>query len=522
MNPILGQNVILQFYKDGAYRTFMCATECSIRIATETKEVRGPNSGKWKKVRGKKLSYRVSLSGLIENEGGEPNTWFLVENQMQMLHMLWRMLFEQPETALLKIASGSALIDSSELTSSSTAFANSSFEFDGDGELLIEDSATSCNATIGELSWGPTAPESGFQISVTYEDVVNAARLEYSVDGGPRETIFSPGSNGAFGIGGLAEGSHTLQVWVVCESGVDGESNELIFEIEEGGEPGPTCAAPGIPEASDLTGSSGHFAWTASPSTPGDGYYWELTFAATGNVASSAFTNDTFTDVFGMINGAEYIFKVKSLCEEGVSESSFVEVAFTSEAPPACNVPGAPVMSLITETTATATWTAPSPAPADGYGWRLFEGLSLVNSGTTSGLTVNLTGLTSGATHTFQVRSICETGVNESGYNSVGFETDAAESVVNWELDEGPGNGTLVITVNGSEVVNETTTGDGSFMANSGDTIDITLTTGDTGTIIVNDVTASVEIVNETGVGTIPASFSPTLGHFYEITATIS
>lgn len=424
MNPILGQNVVLFFYKDGDYQEFLCATECSIVFNTDTKDVRTINDGKWKKTRGQKLSYRVSLNGLIELEGGNPITFWLVENQMQMLHLQFRMIFEQPETALLKLVTGTALINASELTSSSTAFANSSFEFEGDGAPVITDSATVCNATIGLIEIGPGDPDSGYQASVNYTGVTNAARLEYSVDGAPREVIFNPGSNGFFFLSGLSDGSHTITVWAVCESGVDGESNELTFEISGGGA-APACSAPGVPVMSDITATTATATWAAASPAPAGGYFWEL-LGPLGTVLSSGYTTDLTTDLTGLTDGVEYTFRVKSLCEEGVSESSWQSVEFTAEdpAPPSCNAPTNLVISAITTTTATGSWDAASPVPADGYQWVLIEypSMTIVQSGNEPGLSVNLTGLTTGTQYDLAVRSICGVG-DFSGYITETFTT---------------------------------------------------------------------------------------------------
>lgn len=610
---ILGTDVVLQFYKEGSYEEFICATECSIEINTEVKDVRGPADGKWKMVRGKRNSYSVSLNGLIVLGEARPTTFWLVDNQIQWLDLPFRMVFTDPETMLIKIVAGNALIERSQLTSSSTSFANSSFDFTGNGALTITDSSTICEATIGEISYSAT--ENPNEISVAYEVVTNAARLEYSVDGSPREVIFDPGSNGVFTISGLSEGSHTLQVWAVCESGVDGEMEELSFVIESGGDPGPSCAPPGVPTVEELTSSTARLEWAAASPVPDDGYEWRYGGVALGTVIGSGQTNDLFTELSGLIEGGEYYFEVRSLCEEGVSESIWRRVEFIPETPvcnspgsplmsavtsssataswtaaspaPAggyqwvlretvsnaivdfgvipgisvnligltnglqytfsvqsvciegssyspyqsvqfiatddivCNVPGTPVMSLITDTTATATWTAPSPVPGDGYEWELLIGASVEDSGTTGSLSVNLTGLIPGTDYTFRVKSICETGVSESGFNSVAFSTDAATNNIDWTFNEDLGNGSLVIRVDGLTVVNVTTAQTGSFSATSGQTIEVRLTAS-TGDITADDTTASVQVANETGSALIIASFNTSADHSYDIQAIVT
>lgn len=513
---VLGTNVVLSFLKDESYQPFICATECSIEIETELKDVRGPNSGKWKKKRGQSLSYRVSLSGLIELVGGDPRTFWLVDNQIMMLSIPFRMVFE--ESDLLKIASGTAIIRVSQLTSSSTSFANSSFDFEGDGELVLADSATLCEGTIGSLSY--SAGDNPGELDVQYEDVVvyDGGRLEYSVDEGGRVPVFSPGSSGEFTITGLTEGDHTITVWAVCESGVDGESNSFSFHIDEGGDPGVGCNAPSDISFSAITSTSFTATWVAATPTPADGYYWELInydLGTTIDTGSTAGTSENFT---GLTAGITYQIRVRSVCTTGTSQSAYTSAFITLAA--ACNTPGTPSITAITETTATATWTAPSPAPVDGYFWELLQGVTVIDSGATPLLTVDLTGLSSGTTYSFRVKSICDVGNVESGFNTTVFATIGVDNNIAWEWIEDEGDGTFVIRVNGVDVVNEAAAGAGNFICAAGDNIQAFLS-ATTGHIVVTDLTTSTVIEDESAGGVTIAVFTTISGHSYSIFAEV-
>lgn len=447
MAYIKGKKAVLQFYKDGDYSPFLCATDCSITFNTKTKDVRTIGDGIWKKKRGQSLSYTVSLNGLIELQELQPVSFWLIKNyQFQLLPVQFRMVFTDDETALVTTVTGNALITTSTLNGVAIGKASSSFSFEGDGAPVITDSTTICEAVIGNLVAG-FDPDTG-NTTVTYDGVSGADRLEYSVDGGDRVPVFSPGTSGLFSIPGLSDGPHTVRVWTVCENGIDGEDNSITFEVS-GGEPGPTCALPGVPEMSELTGTTGTATWAAASPSPAGGYFWEVRYAATGVLFSSGYTSDLFTDLTGLIDGVDYYFQVKSLCEEGVSESSYQRVDFTSEAPAVCNVPGTPSMSAVAATTATASWAAASPAPADGYFWQVLQGVTVVASGTTGSTNVNITGLTANTDYTFKVKSLCETGVSESGYVTVDFTTEAVSCanpgpvfVSTFGLDPGDANAT--------------------------------------------------------------------------------
>jgi hypothetical protein len=422
MSPIEGKNVLLQFYKDGDYYTYVCASDCSIEFTTEVDETTTITDGVWPVFEGDRLSFAVTLSGLIILDGTEPIAFWLLENfQLQLLPVQFRILMQDPITSLIKVIIGNAIIMRTALTGPASDFANGDFEFKGSGMPTISNSVIGCSATIGTLIAGYD-PDTG-NVTITYSDVVGADRLEYSVDGGDRIPVFSPGTNGIFFIAGLSDGPHTVQVWTVCENGIDGEDNTVVFEIS-GGEPGPTCALPGVPVMSDITGSSATATWDAATGPPAQGYFWEMRFVATGNLASSGYTSDTFANITGLIEGGDYYFQVKSLCEEGVSESSYQRTDFNAS--PACALPGTPSMSAVASTTATATWSAASPAPADGYAWQVLDGLTVIASGTTASTNVNITGLTANTDYTFQVKSLCDTGVSESAFVTIDFTTEAA------------------------------------------------------------------------------------------------
>lgn len=420
MAYIQGKKVLLKFYKDTEYIPFLCATDCSLTINTETKDVRTIGDGIWKKKRGQSKSFTLSLNGLIELQETSPVTFWLIENyDMQMLPVDFEMHFDDAATALKKIVSGRALIVTSILNGVPTGFATSSFEMEGDGALTITDSATVCNATIGLIEIGPGDPDSGYQASVNYTGVTNAARLEYSVDGGPREVIFDPGSDGFFFLSGLSDGPHTITVWAVCESGVDGESNELTFEISGGA--AASCAAPGAPVMSAVTATSATATWAAASPVPAAGYFWEYGGVVLGTVLGSGYTASLTIGLTGLIEGGEYFFRVKSLCEEGVSESSFQSVEFTAE-PAFCAAPGAVTVVDFAEDTVDASWVAASPVPVH-YEWRtiLVSNGSVYAFGETTSTTVTVFGLNTGSEYQFQVRSVCEIGISYSAYSTENF-----------------------------------------------------------------------------------------------------
>ncbi|MBF6640390.1 T9SS type A sorting domain-containing protein [Flavobacterium sp. J49] len=90
-----------------------------------------------------------------------------------------------------------------------------------------------------------------------------------------------------------------------------------------------------------------------------------------------------------------------------------------------CTGPTALVTSAFSSTTATVGWTAAVPAPASGYDYEVRTSgavgsgaTGLFTSGTTTGVSLPLTGLTANTTYTYYVRSNC--GSNDFGSWSSG------------------------------------------------------------------------------------------------------
>lgn len=91
-----------------------------------------------------------------------------------------------------------------------------------------------------------------------------------------------------------------------------------------------------------------------------------------------------------------------------------------------CLSPANLVIGTITDTAAQATWTAPSPAPIS-YHWELYllsDLITPVNSGDTTDLFVNLSGLSAGTQYRFFVRSTCDS--DSSNFIQSDFTTSQA------------------------------------------------------------------------------------------------
>lgn len=112
-------------------------------------------------------------------------------------------------------------------------------------------------------------------------------------------------------------------------------------------------------------------------------------------------------------------------CPDGTYDDADVFADITGTAP-ACGEPTNIQFGVITTSTAPVSWDAAIPAPGVGYIWNLFlasNPVTPVQSGTTAGLSVNLTGLTPNTEYIFQVYSDCGEGSFSSPI-SENFTTD--------------------------------------------------------------------------------------------------
>ncbi len=234
MDVVLASDVTMLIYKDGDYRPFVCATDLSIDTTMEVKEVRTIGDGKWKKPRGQSLSYTISLSGLVTLSGGDPTAFYVLEFMRQMIPVSYRIIYDEVSSGLQKIIEGIALPVSGRLPSGAEGFANSSFEFRGDGEYTVSDSAINCAANIDSAS--VTMPPEGSppgSIAIMFSGAsADTMRIEYAFDGGGRDAFINEGvPNGIILPTGNYTGTHDLILYPQCADGEDGEPYPITFTI---------------------------------------------------------------------------------------------------------------------------------------------------------------------------------------------------------------------------------------------------------------------------------------------------
>jgi hypothetical protein len=254
-------------------------------------------------------------------------------------------------------------------------------------------------------------------------------------------------------------------------------------------------------------------------------------YAVDGGGFVSQFANSFIQDLIleGGLGAGVHSLIIIPVCDNGYNGTPY-ETTFElmGTGGGGCDAPTDVVFTLITENTATASWTPPGTPPGDGYYWELFIGTSFQDSGTETGTSVNLTGLTGGLTYTFKVRSICESGVSESGFVSDTFVTDtpANPTQINWFYgEEGGASGRLAIKVNGVEQVNTTDPDSGTLLISGGDEITVDVTEGfgggDIKDLYIQDLTTSTVLYSNTDANPQHFVFTAVADHVYELQSNV-
>lgn len=233
MNVVKGEDVTILFRKGDDFFPFVCATDMELNTTIETVETRTIGDGKWRKIRPRKGSYSISLSGVVTHIGTDVNSFFLQDVMLQMGFIEYRAIWDDPVSDLRRIVAGRVVITNSSLPSGSEGVATSNFTLDGDGPYTITDTSVTCTATIGNVSVTSYDPGGFGAIQISFTGASgNTTRIDYEIDGMGRDTILTNGvPNGFIRPNGDYSGTHTVVLYPICENGEDGISFERTFTI---------------------------------------------------------------------------------------------------------------------------------------------------------------------------------------------------------------------------------------------------------------------------------------------------
>jgi chitodextrinase len=244
----------------------------------------------------------------------------------------------------------------------------------------------------GVPSFGSVTASSATASWTAASDNVAVTAYEYSFNGG---AWTSNGASLSKSFAGLSTATtYSLQVRARDGANNVGPASSSSFTTLDNVAP----SAPGVPAFSTITASSAIATWAAaSDNVAVTGYEYSLNGGAWTSNGTGLSLNLT-----GLNSATSYTLQVRAK-DAGNNYGSASSNSFSTADIGAPTSPGTPSFSSITATSATASWTAATDNVAViGYDYAV-NGGTWTSNGTA--LSVNLTGLTSGASYTVQVRA---------------------------------------------------------------------------------------------------------------------
>jgi chitodextrinase len=287
-------------------------------------------------------------------------------------------------------------------------------------------SASSITTTGATLNWA----------AITGAESYN---IQYRATGTSTWTNTTSTTNSRSISGLVASTQYEFQVQAVC-SGVNGDfSASAIFTTAT------SCGTASGLSASSITTTGATLNWTA---VSGAGSY-NIRHRATG---TTTWTNTTSTtnsrSISGLAASTQYEFQVQAVCS-GVNGDFSASATFTTAA--SCAVPSNLSASNITASSASLNWGAVSGASS--YNVRLKQtSATSWGTGSTTGTTINATGLAASTQYEFQVQTVCS-GTSSDYSASVIFTTASADI----NVTVGTGTGTSGLAPYGTYFMDERT-----------------------------------------------------------------
>ena len=319
MNGLIqGNNAVLSLFKND-WVPFLCATDITVSVSADILPVRTPNDGHWAKNTYQKLSYKVSISGLlILNNMGDSN-WTGMDMLTEMFGFVfakWRIAYTSNE-GVVKSLEGSGVVDATAWNASTSALVKNDTSITGDGELKFFDGLIPCNATITGIT--PTGMTGGTGIvTITYTYTGSPYQVKWRLNG------MGPYFYALLGVSivtpALAAGSYSIEIVPVCANGYESDNSaSTVFAVTLG----LTCSA--TTSAISTSGGSLRPTFTGSPSQ------WQ--YSIDGAAFTTVSVLVTAVDISALSVGAHTV-SVIPICSNGVSGTGILNQAFTVTASP--------------------------------------------------------------------------------------------------------------------------------------------------------------------------------------------
>jgi chitodextrinase len=173
--------------------------------------------------------------------------------------------------------------------------------------------------------------------------------------------------------------------------------------------PGSVCNVPNGLSASNITSSSATLGWSAVSGA--SSYNVRLRPTGTSTWSTNS-TSSTSFNATGLSSSTTYEFQVQTVCG-GNSSNWSASTNFTTQSAATCGTPAGLNATNITTNSAMLNWN--SVSGASSYNVRLRPvGATTWTTGSTSGTSINATGLSSNTNYEFQVQAVCSVTGNWS------------------------------------------------------------------------------------------------------------
>lgn len=236
-NPVViqGKNAVLSFKKED-YVPFVCAQDCSLSITADMLETRTVGGGVWETGTYEKLSFALTLSGVIvfadDSHWSGPD---FVLNMFNFTTVDFRLALTD-DAGTIKSFQGFLNVQSIALAYGVGKVLTGDFTLPGSGELKYFTGLIPCDSTVSNIViTGETDPDGN--ITVTYDFTNSPYQVRYRVDGTGNYIYALIGETIA--IDGNTLGSHIIEIIPVCSNGYDGDGDTATYNITTG----LTCAS---------------------------------------------------------------------------------------------------------------------------------------------------------------------------------------------------------------------------------------------------------------------------------------
>jgi len=271
-----------------------------------------------------------------------------------------------------------------------------------------------------DLTEGTEINSVGYTIGVASESEVSGSLkvyLQNTTDEVSRfDTTWTAVTTGQndYTLSDLPEGDYEWQVRAICSdhSPYSALKDFSTVDVNE-------CGQPYNLETTDIAATTARFAWEGRDSDGFQDFLAEYSIYPF-EIWIQAYTNNTFYQATGLLPDTTYRWRVKSNCTG--EESPHSEKTFSTISPPLCNNPTGLAVGDVGNTIASFSWEAAEGAQYYNLYYRRvgttdwLTAISMGESITISGLD---SGLASGTTYEWGLRTICEsgTGAKVSGPN---------------------------------------------------------------------------------------------------------